>query len=421
MRGDEAHGGDGAILDEVVETRLEADVASALRRRPANEARLAGSLRCLAPYSRRLTDAVERACRTLAQRAAFGRALYISSIRALAETDGRRAAEVLGKVLASEEAGGLASLSAAGWTSDPSLAQPLARVAISRHPHLAFAAEVARIARGESGGDHVASVAPMIKESHRISLCAEVFVPLLWRPALPLAIAPALAVLRSSERHLGRWLVFAEAAVRAGDRGPLEEAKDRAADGPKGARSAWALVAWALAGGGAPPPAVRPTVELVSRLSDRPSAERDPTFLFRLAAAGAPLARPMLEGLAKGPVLDDATAVRSALYLVRDHGRTELRKPLVSAAGSARRELLRGVATAALHDIGDVEVADAAAGKLLGSKQVATVTWAALVRAAAAGRLAPRRLAGDAGAGAVPRGALLTEPHHRRIQLGWAE
>ncbi len=412
-----AHGGEGAVLDAAVEDRIEAEVLAALRRKPANESRLAGSLRCLAHHSPRLVDAVERASKALAQRAAFGRALYASSIRALAETDQGRATTLLTDVLRREEAGGLASLSAAGLTTDASLAQPLARVAISRHPHLSFAAEVARIARRESDGEHIASVAPKIKESHRISLCVEVFVPLLWRPALPPAIAPALSVLRSSERHLGRWLVLAETAVRAGDRGPLEEARERAADGPRSARSAWAMVAWALAGGSEPPPAVRPTVELVARLSDRPSAERDPTFLFRLAAAGAPLARPMLEGLAKGPVLGDATAVRSALYLVKDHGRSELRKPLLTAASSARRELLRGLASAALHDIGDLDAAASAAGKLLESKQVASLTWAALVRAAVAGRLAQHRADG----GVATRCALLTEPNHRRIQLGWVE
>ncbi|MBV8489897.1 MAG: hypothetical protein JO199_05140, partial [Candidatus Eremiobacteraeota bacterium] len=38
-----------------------------------------------------------------------------------------------------------------------------------------------------------------------------------------------------------------------------------------------------------------------ARLSDRPSADRDPTFLFRMAEAHAIVARPMLEALAKAP------------------------------------------------------------------------------------------------------------------------
>ena len=409
MLGDDAHGGEGSVLDDVVEARVEAEALGALRRKPANEARLAGSLRCLARHSTRLVDVVERVSRTLGKRSSFGRALYTSSIRALAEADARRAAPVLNEVLATEEAGGLASLCAAGCTAESSLARPLARVAISRHPHLSFAAEVARIARGESGGEHIASVAPKIKESHRISLCVQVFVPLLWRSPLPQAIAPALSVLRSSERHLGRWLVLAETAVRAGDPGPLAEARQRAADGPRSARSAWQLVAWALSGDGSPP-AVRPTVELIARLSDRPSAERDPTFLFRLAAAGAPLARPMLEGFVKGPTLADATAVRAALYLVKDHGRTDLHQQLLATAGSARREMLRGLAAAALHDLGDVAVAARCAENLLGSKQVPTMTWAALVR-----------VLGRGDSGGAAHGRVLTEPNHRRIQQGWIE
>ena len=35
---------------------------------------------------------------------------------------------------------------------------------------LAFAAEVARITRKESDGEHIASLAPKIKEAHRIAL-----------------------------------------------------------------------------------------------------------------------------------------------------------------------------------------------------------------------------------------------------------
>jgi len=417
MAGDESYGGRvTGILDDAVEARLTAGVAAALRRRSANEALLAGCLRCLAPYSPRILDLLERVLRVLIKRGSCSRALYAASVRGLAEIDGRRVAEPLAGVLGHDEAGGLASLSAACWTRETGLAQPLARVAISRHPHLSFAAEVARIARGESGGEHIASVAPKIKESHRISLCAEIFVPLLRGPALPLAIAPALSVLRCSERHLGRWLVLAEIAVRAGDGAPLSEARQRAVDGPRSAQAAWAMVAWALTGGSDPPPSVRPTIELMARLSDRPSAERDPTFLFRLAEAGVSGARPMLETLAKGPGLMDASAIRSSLYLIKDHGRRELRTQLVAAAGSARCEELRGIAAAALYEAGEIEASGAHAAKLLKSRNVSTVTWAALVRAALADRLV-----GTATGLKKPSTMLLTETNHRRIQLGWVE
>ena len=123
-------------------------------------------------------------------------------------------------------------------------------------------------------------------------------------------------MLREAERHLGRWLVLGEVATRAGDPGPLAEATRRAAEGPSSSRAAWAMVAWALSDH-TPSPSIRPTVELVARLSDRPSADRDTTFLFRLARHKAPAARAMLENLAKSP-LSDESGVRAALHLARD-------------------------------------------------------------------------------------------------------
>src|SRR5690606_37108490 len=143
----------------------------------------------------------------------------------------------------------------------------------------------------ESNGAHLTAIAPMIKESHRISLCVDLFVPLARSAPIPVHVGPALGVLRGAERHLGRWLVLADVAVKAGDEGPLVEATQKAQIGPTSARAAWSLVAWALSETKAsidpnalpvPPPLTRPTVELVARLSDRPSADRDTTFLFRM-------------------------------------------------------------------------------------------------------------------------------------------
>ena len=71
-------------------------------------------------------------------------------------------------------------------------------------------------------------------------MCVELFVPLVR--AMPVAkhVGPALSVLRGAERHLGRWLVLAEVAVRAGDLTPLEEAQGRAVSGPSSSRaSTW--------------------------------------------------------------------------------------------------------------------------------------------------------------------------------------
>ncbi len=140
---------------------------------------------------------------TLIKRGSYGRSLYAGCIRGLAEAEPRRAVPLLKQALGSEDAGGLATLSAACFVPDDALTEPLARVATKRHPHLAFAAEVARVARGESNGAHIASVAPKIKESHRIGLCAEVFVPLLWGPALP---SPSRRLWRCFETPSVTWV-----------------------------------------------------------------------------------------------------------------------------------------------------------------------------------------------------------------------
>lgn len=395
----------GEALDERAVKKLSADVAAALRRKPTQEPRLAGALRALVPYSAALRENLLGAVETLVKRSNFRRPLYAAGVRALSEANDRRCSAVLERALVSDDAGGLASLSAACLSRDPAIGDALARVASSRHPHLAFAAEVARVARRESGGQHVASLAPKIKESHRIQLCMEIFLPLVWSAALPAEIAPALAVLRDAERHLGRWLVLGEIAARAGDPRPLGEARTRAREGPLSARAAWAMVAWALAGPGDPAPSQRPTVELVSRLSDRPSADRDATFLYRLAAAGVATARPMLDNLAKGRALKDEGAIRAALYLLRDYERRDLRGALRDVALSAKREPLRGLAAAALFDAGHRDEALELASALLGSRQASTSSWAALILLHAA----------------HGNGDVLTEPMFRRVQLGWVQ
>lgn len=391
------------VIDEQVALRLDADLRAALRRRPAQEARLAGALRALAPHSARLGDGLSQAFELMVRRASFDRPLYAATARAVAELGDRRNTPAFKAALETEEQGTFATLSALCKTTDPALGEALAKAARSRHAHLAFAAEIARIARGESTGAHVASIAPKIKESHRISLCLELFVPLTWSKTLAPALGPALAVLREAERHLGRWLVLGEVAARAGDPAPLAEAMKRATEGPSSARAAWAMVAWALSYH-APPPAIRPTVELVARLSDRPSADRDTTFLFRLARQKAPAARSMLENLAKSPLSDEAS-VRAALHLARDYGDSRPLDLLRVAATSPRREAVRGLAAAGLFDAGETALALELSRSLTTSRQLASVAWGALIQAAHAKGISE----------------ITDEPSVRRIQFGWTE
>src|SRR5579863_536075 len=322
------------LLDKAARTRFEDEIDAALKRRPAGEAKLAGAVRAVAPFSPALRASLGEATAVLLRRGGRTRELYGCGLRALAEAQDRQAVSLLRQALSSDEAGGPAALSAACFSIDPDLSPLLGKLAASRQSHLAFGAELARVARGESSGQLLAQLAPMIKESHRISMCVELFVPLVRAEPISKHVAASLSVLRGAERHLGRWLVLAEVAVKAGDVTPLEEARVRAVSGPSSSRSAWSLVAWALSETDAlvrgvaapPPPTTRPTLELIARLSDRPSADRDTTFLFRMARAGSPSARPMLETLVRVLPLADETAIRAALYLARDHGRDELRE-----------------------------------------------------------------------------------------------
>ena len=394
------------VLGRDVVERIEAELSVALRRRPLNEAKLAGVIRALAPFSQGLRNAVAEATPMLVKRESFDRPLYNACIRSLADTDSKHAAPLLAKaLLANDDAGGFPTLSASCFVREPILSAPLARLASTRHPHVAFAAELARAARGDSEGVHLVAIAPKIKESHRIALCVEVFVPLARAAKLPPSAAPAIAVLRDAERHLGRWLVLAEVATRAADPAPLTEARNKSKDGPSSARSAWALVAWSLSGDPAAP-ATRPTVELVARLSDRPSADRDTTFLFRLAAARSTAARPMLEGALKANPPADEVGVRAALYLLRDHARADLIPALEATARTAKREDLRGLAVAALWDAGSRELAIDLAEGALKSRSIQTAAWASLVIAA--------------GSQKWDR-PLIDEPTFRRIQWGWLE
>jgi hypothetical protein len=434
------------LLDKATRARFESELDAALKRKPTNEVKLAGALRAVAAMSPALRGALVDATQVMVRRGSYTREIYGACLRTLAEAEDRNVPALLKSALAAEDAGGNATLSAACFCKDASLTAPLAKLAASRQSHLAFGAETARVCRRESNGAHLTAIAPMIKESHRIALCTELFVPLARSAPVPVHVGPALGVLRGAERHLGRWLVLADVAAKAGDMGPLEEAVAKSQVGPSSARAAWSLVAWALSdtvtsarslltpsapngahgahgnGSVATPstpatPVTRPTVELVARLSDRPSADRDTTFLFRMARARAASCKPMLEGLAKGGPLSplvDEVSVRAACYLARDHGRADMKDALLDCAQNAKRDELRGFAVAALWDTGD----DAARAKardlsdeLVVSRCISSVAWGALVRAAHAGGIGKND----------PNFVVAAETPFRWVQWGWLE
>ncbi len=405
-------------LDATTRARLLEEIGLLVRRRPSSEAHVAAVLRTLAPWSAVLRAELQRAAEVLLRRGSLGRDLWAAAIRTLAETAHPDAASLLVGALAHEEGGGAATLTAACFSDAPELAAPLAKLASGSKPFVAFGAEIARVLRGDSVGAHLLHLAPIIKEAHRVALATGVVVPLVQalstRPRFGAprgeGLGPGFEVLRSAERHLGRWLAFAEAVVLAGDSRPLDHARERSRSGAASSRVAWGLLAWALADAAAralgsappPPPDLRPTMELAARLSDRPSADRDLAFLFRLAAHKVPTTRPMLESLVRGS-LNDPASVRAASYLVRDFARVDLLGPLRDCAASAPREELRGLALGALWDAGDLDVAAARAQDLLSAKHLGTMAWSARVRMASAGALL---------------GPVVDEPTVRRLQWG---
>jgi hypothetical protein len=419
------------VVDKTTRARFESELDAALKRKPTNEVKLAGALRAVAALSPALRGALVDATQIMVRRGSYTREIYGACLRTLAEAEDRNVPALLKSALAADDAGGNATLSAACFCKDGSLAAPLAKLAASRQSHLAFGAETARVCRKESNGAHLSAIAPMIKESHRIALCVELFVPLARSAPVPVHVGPALGVLRGAERHLGRWLVLADVAAKAGDLGPLEEATAKSLVGPSSARAAWSLVAWALsetrstvsqggyytggAGlGSVAPPSTRPTVELVARLSDRPSADRDTTFLFRMARARALSCKPMLEGLVKGVPLTDEVAVRAASYLARDHARADMREAILDCALNAKRDELRGFAVAALWDTGDEGARNKArelSDELGASRCISSVAWGALVRAAHSGAIGKND----------PNFVVASETPFRWIQWGWLE
>jgi hypothetical protein len=392
---------------EVVD-RLAEEIGNTLKRRAPNEKRIAGVARALAVVSPIARTLLAEAGEQVVAKKTFDRELFVAAVRGLGELGDRRAVALV-KAGAEHDESATAALSAACWLTDPSLAPVLNKAATQRSAHIAFTAELARVIRGESPGAHLRGLAPKIKESHRISLCAEVLVPVARIPKVAPGVHYALEVLRDAERHLGRWLVMAEVAVHGGDQKPITEAREKSNEGPGGARAAWAYVAWALAPA-TPPPVARPTTELVARLSDRPSADRDTKFLFRLAHAGVRTTKQLLDTFARElPKHDDDDAVRAASYLIRDHGRDELVPTLIETSKVAQRDELRGLACAALWDAGKKDTAREIAKSLIADKcGIFSSAWAAMV------------LLADVGRG-VPNVPVAHEPAVRWMQAGWLE
>ena len=205
--------GDSADLDDLLGPqlgdRLETELRSSLRRRPANESRLGGALQLLAPHSARLREALLAALDVLVRRGAHSRPLYLPILRGLIASGDDRVGPLLHKALCLEDGSGLGTIAAAALFKSTGPEEPLAKLAVSRSPQTAFAGELARIARGESAGHALAGSALRIKESHRLEMCTSLVLPLVWEGQACVGAAEGIRVMRDSERHLGWWLLFA--------------------------------------------------------------------------------------------------------------------------------------------------------------------------------------------------------------------
>jgi hypothetical protein len=107
------------IIDKATRGRLEAELDAALKRRPPNEAKLAGALRAIAPLSQGLRSTMAEGLGAMLKRGTCDRELYAGSLRALAEAQDRHVLPLVRRALANDDAGGPPALAAACLSRDP--------------------------------------------------------------------------------------------------------------------------------------------------------------------------------------------------------------------------------------------------------------------------------------------------------------
>lgn len=367
-------------LDRFTRERVQADVAATMRRKAASEPRLTGLLRLLAPHSAEVRRIAASALEHFSTLGGFERAIFRGlTLEAPASHPVEATRVALAALRAPEPP--LCAFVASAQSADMRLAEPLQRISSSGTALYAFAAETARACRGEAGGERLLALAARLKESARFELVEQLLYPLQFLPRLPFALAPALGVLRSLERDLGRWLMLARVSMLASDGRPLVEARERSTSGVVSARAGWGWVAWALGAERALPTKVG--MDLLLRLSDRPKVERDPSFLFWAGERGIETVAAPLRDVARGTGLP--RQVRAHHVLARGFADKAAARTLFAQASRGTEEL-KGLALAAAWDVtteaSEREHLRDLAGKHATSRNLATVGWAALVRLA---------------------------------------
>jgi hypothetical protein len=393
------------VLDKAVARRVCSEVSAALRRRNSLEERLGGALRLLAGFSVTVRRQVLLVATTLLRRKTIDRPLFRASVAALGDTPRAEGEAPVVSALQSA-APPLCAFAAAARLPSGRVAKVLAELTGRSPSHVAFAAEFVRTVRGEAIGDRLVKLAPMINEASRVLLTCDLVSALVEQShSAPPGLAPALAPLRTAERHTGRWLRLGELGVLAGDEAPIVEARQARDRATGAARTTWQVIAWilsALRGWDEPLSVQTLSSDVLRKLSDQPSAQRDHAFLFRLGRMGVAAAEAPLAKLAHASAYRAVDQVHAA-YCLAKHYACDTFVPRVESAAARGVEAVRGASVAALWDLGKREEALLHVDSLMISRSPANVAWGALVRMA--------NLIGD-------RSPLVTPRHIRWLHEG---
>lgn len=368
------------VIDGAVVLRLREALRGVMARRGEREVVAASVVRHLAGVSTSVRRLLAEAAGELSSRGSFDRpvmhaALYASNLL------GASGEMITLAALASENAPWSAFV-AASQSSATAVCQAVSRLSARTQGHLGFGAAFVRSLTGDdAAGKRATELAVMLKEAHRVRWIDEFAMPVLARNVLPSrSVARTLEALRGVERHLGRWLRLGELELACGGESVADGCRRGREASSVPSRHVWSWIEWLLSRGAcrasAPP---RLSRDVINKLSDRPSASRDLSFLHRVGDLGvAPAADPLAIVGRSGKSPD---AVRALLTLVTRYGRTDRIERLRTIAARGT-DAARGVAAAALWDLGDRNAALELVDELVISKSLANVGWGALIRVA---------------------------------------
>ncbi len=368
------------MLDGVVLARLRHELRGAVARNcPGREALAAGVARHLASVSTSVRRLVASSAEELSARGTFDRPIVQAALHC-AHLLGEQGQAITSRALESATAPWSAFVAAAqvSWTGASAVREALARLQTRAQGHLAFGAAFVRAMAGDVVGARATERAVMLNEANRVRWFEEFALPLLARGVLPAGgVVGTLEALRRAERHLGRWLRMGELELACGGGAALDDCRLARATAPSQSANVWEWMGWALSPRDAAP--TRITRDVVNKLSDRSSTRRDLSFLHRVGASGVEAAAASLAAAARASKTPDA--VRALLTLISRYGRADRVASLRDLATRGSEDI-RGIACAALWDVGDRTAALELVDELVISKNLANVGWGALIRVA---------------------------------------